>query len=298
MPFNAVVVRILIASPSDTATARRTLREAIEDWNSLHAENDGVMLLPVMWERDATPEMGERAQGIINRQLVDAADILVGMFWTRLGTPTSEADSGTVEEIDRFIEAGKPVLLYFSSEPVAPDSVDQEELGRLAKFRSEFRERGLIDRFATHEEFHRKATAALTRTIRERMALSVNPAVDSAINRRTGPGAIPMARIEREREMRGFSKSGKPQYTTRTRLAIENRGTTAAESFAFHFEAPEVTDGELPSTFGNDEPVRKFPPGGSLEYPLMLHMGTLSQWDIVFEWTEGERRYDDRQTLR
>jgi hypothetical protein len=60
MPFGATVVRVLIASPGDTTAARRVLREALDDWNSLHAENDGVMVLPVMWERDATPDMGDR----------------------------------------------------------------------------------------------------------------------------------------------------------------------------------------------------------------------------------------------
>jgi hypothetical protein len=256
------------------------------------------MLLPVIWERDATPEMGDRPQGIINRQLVDAADVLIGVFWTRLGTPTSEAESGTLEEIERFIEAGKPVLLYFSSEPVAPDSVDQDELGRLAKARSDFEARGLIDRFSTNEELYRKATTALTRTVRERLALSVDPAIDSTIPASVGPGAVLVARVEREREVRGFSKSGKPQYTTRTRLVIENRGTAAAESFSFRFEAPEAEPQHLPGTVGNEEPVGKLPPGGTLEYPLIVHMGTVHQWDIVFEWTEGERRYEDRQTLR
>jgi hypothetical protein len=69
------------------------------------------MLLPVMWERDATPDLGDRPQGIINRQLVDVCDVLIGTFWAKLGTPTSEAESGTAEEIERFIKAGKPVLI-------------------------------------------------------------------------------------------------------------------------------------------------------------------------------------------
>jgi hypothetical protein len=36
------------------------------------------------------------------------------MFWTKLGTATGVAASGTVEEIDRFVAAGKPAMLYFS----------------------------------------------------------------------------------------------------------------------------------------------------------------------------------------
>ena len=50
----------------------------------------------------------------LNDQLVDRCDILVGMFWTKLGTSTGVAASGTVEEIDRFVAAGKPAMLYFS----------------------------------------------------------------------------------------------------------------------------------------------------------------------------------------
>jgi hypothetical protein len=44
------------------------------------------------------------------------------MFWTKLGTDTGVADSGTVEEIDQFVSAGKPALLYFSSRPINPEA--------------------------------------------------------------------------------------------------------------------------------------------------------------------------------
>jgi hypothetical protein len=33
---------------------------------------------------------------------VESGDILMGVFWTRLGTPTGKAPSGTVEEIEHF----------------------------------------------------------------------------------------------------------------------------------------------------------------------------------------------------
>lgn len=47
-------------------------------------------------------------------QLVDKCDMAVGVFWTRLGTPTDLAASGTVEEIERLGQADKIVMLYFS----------------------------------------------------------------------------------------------------------------------------------------------------------------------------------------
>jgi hypothetical protein len=300
LPFGATVVRVLIASPSDTGSARRVLAEVMDDWNSLNAEEAGVMLLPVRWERDATPEMGDRPQAIINRQLVEAADVLVGIFWTRLGTPTSEAESGTAEEIELFIKAGKPVLLYFSLEPVVPDSVDAEQYARLTDFRKNLESRGLVDRFASLDEFRRKVTAALTRTIRDRFPgahLDLAATVD-AIADPGRPRASLLARVEREREVRGVSKSGKPQYRSRERLIVENRGTGAAERFTFDFELPEGVEGEAPGTIGNDQPVRRLPAGGSLEYPLISHMASATQWDIIFRWSEDEREYEDRQSLR
>ena len=298
MPFSATVVRVLIASPSDTAAARQALREALEDWNGLHAENDGVMVLPLMWERDATPEMTDRPQGVINRQLVDAADMLVGVFWTRLGTPTSEAESGTAEEIERLIEAGKPVLLYFSSEPVAPDIIEADQHSRLVAFGQALEKRGLVDRFSTTEDLRRKASAAMTRTIRDRFAIPFEPGEATDMLTAKGPRARLVANVNREREVRGFSRAGKPQYTTRKRLVIENRGSDAAENLTFQFESPAGAGEEPPTVFKGDEAINKLAPGGVLEYPLMTHGGTANQWDIVFRWSEDDSQYEDRNTLR
>ena len=38
----------------------------------------------------------------------------VGVFWTRVGTPTAESESGTAEEMVRVGDAGKPVMLLGS----------------------------------------------------------------------------------------------------------------------------------------------------------------------------------------
>jgi hypothetical protein len=294
MPFTAQVVRVLIASPGDTVNERQILREVLVDWNGLHADQ-GVMVLPIMWERDATPEMGDRPQGIINRQLVDLSDMLIGVFWTRLGTPTSEAESGTVEEIERCIAAGKPVLLYFSSKPVVLDSVDQDEYARLKNVQKDFQGRGLVDGFESEEELYRKVTAALTKTIRHHFALSIEPT--EALGDADGsPRAVILARINRERELRDFSSSGTPRYTTRERLVIENRGSAAAEDLVIEIEVPE---GANPPTVAKDEdPIRHLPPGGAIDFPMVTTFGTASQWDIVFRWAEGGTEHETRQTMR
>jgi hypothetical protein len=107
MSFRAETYRVLIASPSDLSEERQAATEAINEWNAQHAAAEAVVLLPVKWETHATPRSGVRPQAAISQQLVGGCDMLVGMFWTRLGTDTGVAESGTVEEIDQFVGAGK-----------------------------------------------------------------------------------------------------------------------------------------------------------------------------------------------
>jgi hypothetical protein len=48
-----------------------------------------VVLLPRNWKSDAVPRLGsEGAQGVINKQLVDKADIVIALFDSRLGQAT------------------------------------------------------------------------------------------------------------------------------------------------------------------------------------------------------------------
>ena len=94
MPFRSETYRVLIASPSDLEEERRAATEAINEWNAQHAAAAAVILLPIKWETHALPEAGVRPQDAINRQLVKMSDLLIGMFWTRLGTNTGIAEFG------------------------------------------------------------------------------------------------------------------------------------------------------------------------------------------------------------
>ncbi len=122
MTFTATAYRILIASPSDLTEEREAAGTAINDWNAQHAAVEGVVLLPVKWETHARPESGVRPQGAINAQIVQACDILIGLFWTKLGTGTGVAKSGTVEEINQFVERQKTSSPLFFKTADRPQS--------------------------------------------------------------------------------------------------------------------------------------------------------------------------------
>jgi hypothetical protein len=163
--FSANVLKVMIASPSDVPNERRIAREVVHEWNVIHSEERATVLIPVAWETHASPLMGDRPQEVINDQLLRSSDLLVAIFWTRLGTPTGKADSGTVEEVESNIEAGKPTLLYFSSVPVRLDSVDEEQYRALLEFKESCRVRGLFEEYESIAEFKEKLSRQLAQTI-------------------------------------------------------------------------------------------------------------------------------------
>lgn len=165
MSFVANVVKVMIASPGDVADERQAIRDIINEWNYIYAEDRGLVLMPVGWETHSTPTMGDRPQAIINRQVLANCDLLVAVFWTRLGSPTGLAASGTVEEIEEHLKAGKPAMLYFSSMPVRLDSVNEKQYKSLTAFKDECYKRGLVENYDSLEEFRAKFSRHLAQKI-------------------------------------------------------------------------------------------------------------------------------------
>lgn len=156
MSYKSEVYNVMLASPGDVNDERKAAFDIIIDWNNIHARSRKIVLLPLSWEYNSVPSMGERAQGIINKQILNDADILVGIFWTRIGTPTGKAISGTVEEIEEHIETGKQTMLYFSNKPVVPDSIDLEQYKAVINLKKEYQKRGLTTDFDSLEDFKSK----------------------------------------------------------------------------------------------------------------------------------------------
>jgi hypothetical protein len=165
MGFQATVLKIMIASPGDVIPERVMTREVIHEWNAVHADKRKIVLLPVGWETHSYPEMGQRPQAIINKQILADADILIAAFWTKLGTPTGSSASGTAEEISEHISAGKPALLYFSAAPVKLDEVDPTQYAALTEFKKDVMQRGLIEQYESLSDFREKLTRQLASAI-------------------------------------------------------------------------------------------------------------------------------------
>lgn len=176
MPFPATVFNVLIASPSDVPQERQIIAECLHAWNALHSKDTGKVLLPVMWESHSAPSMADRPQGVLNDQMVRSCDMLIGAFWTRLGSPTGEEMSGTVEEIKWFLKNNKPVMLYFSEAPINPNKIDLSQFQALNQFKQEIMEKGIVGQYSEISDFERRLYSQITVIVK---AMNDAPTVDA-----------------------------------------------------------------------------------------------------------------------
>ena len=153
MSFKANVLKIMIASPEEVAEERKVVTGAIYRWNDANASVRRLVLLPVKWETQNTLPVGVSSQTVINRQLLDDADIVIGIFGTHAGAPTKDDVSGTVEEIKKHVAAGKTAKVYFSEVRSGQKGVDQNRYAVIQKFREELNGSGLSSVYENMQQF-------------------------------------------------------------------------------------------------------------------------------------------------
>lgn len=209
MTYSAQVHRILIASPGDVEKERNQISNTINDWNCVHSESHEKVLLPVRWETHAKPGAG-RAQELINEQLVKKCDILIGVFWTRLGSPTGEHASGTVEEIEEFLAAGKPVMLYFSGKDI-PSDVDLDQLKLLREFKTKMQSRCLFFEYKDLIELKEHINRHISLQLNGEQPKKIEP-VESSPARKIVSEEIYFEDYEKDGSIKSFLVKGSTQH--------------------------------------------------------------------------------------
>jgi hypothetical protein len=165
MTIQATVYRILIAAPDDVIAEQKAIQEIISSWNTKYSARMKAVLLPVLLETPLVQEMSDRPKTIINKQFIKDCDIFIGVFWTRIGTEPSLAESISIEEIKELQRAGKSVMIYLSSAPVVPGSMDLKQYGKLMKFMDECLQQGLINNYDSILEFRKKFSTQIVSNI-------------------------------------------------------------------------------------------------------------------------------------
>ena len=154
MPKQSTIIKVFIASPDDLKFERDHIPHLFTEWNLAHPN---VFLLPVMWELSSVPELGKDPQGLIIQRLIPQCDLLIAMFWTKIGTRTSEAKSGTIQEIDEFIKqkGAQQVMLYFCERDIPQNSIVPEAIEQLDTFKKDMKSQGLYQTFKTQDELEK-----------------------------------------------------------------------------------------------------------------------------------------------
>jgi len=260
MPFSATVLKVLIASPSDVQEERGVIAQALHAWNAANASIRKIVLLPVMWETHAAPQMGVPGQVYINEDVAGDCDLVIGTFWSRLGSETGAASSGTVEEIKRAISQKKPVMLYFSKKNGSLEDVDWEQVEKLKKFKVSVRNQGFQGEYETIYELKEQLTHHLQLALN---TLSLSPTIDKIAVAAAEASMNAAAKLNPANRIHFFEKTSNTGFrvcgdTTGMDAELKARGgqltKTKTGGAEWRFSSKKLT--EVATFFGVDPVIR------------------------------------------
>jgi len=192
MPRSSLVLQVFVASPADVAEERAILDSLVAELNRTWSSNLGLTFELLKWETHVRPGFDVDAQAVVNDQIPDDYDVFLGIFWSRLGTPTHRAASGSVEEFERAYARFKTngstpeIMIYFKDAPLAPSKIDAVQFGALQSFRSSLSNKGgLFSIFEDQSGFEASMRAHLSaiaqkfsvRATRSAVAADIPPCV-------------------------------------------------------------------------------------------------------------------------
>ncbi|MCH2232574.1 MAG: hypothetical protein MK105_19715 [Crocinitomicaceae bacterium] len=144
-------IKLFVSCPGDISEELDSIRVIVNEINKTSGTRDSFRLELLNWKEDTYTQIGSDAQEVINNQLEPQYDILVGLMWQKLGTPTKRDKSGTVEEINRCLEnESKEQLIYFNvSPPEDLNAINLEQLIKVKEFKSDLSSLGVL-----YKEYH------------------------------------------------------------------------------------------------------------------------------------------------
>lgn len=146
-------INLFISCPGDIIDELNSIEVIVKEINKTFGNISNFSIQIIHWNEDTYTDVGADGQDIINKQIV--YDILVGILWMKLGTPTKRDKSGTVEEINRAIEnPEKQQLIYFkTATPSNLNTINTAELNDVMSFKKELSDKLLYKEFEDIEKF-------------------------------------------------------------------------------------------------------------------------------------------------
>lgn len=135
MAQNVTAYDLLISCPSDVSEHIPKIEQAVDLFNNIYGRYNNIIVRTLHWSKSVPPSMEGLAQDIINEVIVSSADMVVGIFGNRFGTPTEKYGSGTEEEIVHMTKKGKKVFLYFLDVNGSLKDIDYAQYEKVQEFK-------------------------------------------------------------------------------------------------------------------------------------------------------------------
>ncbi len=151
MSYQAVVIEIFLSSPADVNPEREFVVQYANEWNRLRSRSTGCFLSVLTWENLVAPALSGRAQDAVIDQVGNDYDVYLGMMWTKFGTPTGIADSGTEEEFNAALERSQSgqvlrIATMFKKGEIDPTTIDAVQLVKVQEFKKRVADLGAFYR--------------------------------------------------------------------------------------------------------------------------------------------------------
>ncbi len=169
MTKNLPIFTIFLSSPGDVPQERDDAQAVVDAFNKSHDYDDMFATIRLYrWEGEVPPSGKENAQKTVNKYLIlpSECDLVVVIFWTRMGTPTvideREYLSGTDYEYTEALESGKPEIFVYhclQDDPISRNDPDRDEKNRqfdtLDQYikKIKYDQKKLIQGYPTHPDF-------------------------------------------------------------------------------------------------------------------------------------------------
>jgi hypothetical protein len=154
---------LLISCPGDAIESVEIIKEVVEEFNQQFSDTLGIFVRCRYWKDSSYTESGGKPQDLLNKQIVYPSDLAVAVFKNRFGSPTDKYGSGTEEEIEEMLSAGKQVFMFFDESPVKLSDIDMDEYERVQAFKLRYKDKGIFGTFSNKEEFRTVFRAHITR---------------------------------------------------------------------------------------------------------------------------------------
>jgi hypothetical protein len=288
MAYASTTLHLLISAPGDvTEGDRAIIQRSVSRWNFNYGKQFQLTVLPIWWGEHASAEFGEHPQDVINRQLIDDADLALAIFWTRLGTGTQRAVSGTAEEIERMAQAGKTVSVLHCTRPVPAESDLDQQLA-LRDYLKSVQSNALVMSYDSDADLASRVDNLLSR----QATLFMGKVTDSKAGIPDQDLGVWPSVDFRERvdtDHRGKVRTRRSHY-----IVLTNKGSFPAKNVTFTLDP----DDDM-ILRGDDENIDVLAPESEIRFPLALTMGSPSQFNCTVKWIgpNGEER-ENVATLR